>query len=320
MDSRRTSSSLDRNLEEKLDEEQLGQKRSQSPLPNESEDVEKGPQQEAPLSLEQDEHDDAFLVKFDPGERTNPRNWSTAYKSFLTFVLGMQALCGSLGSSIIAPAEAVIAQKFGVSTEVTVLCVALYVLGFALGPSCWAPISEVYGRKVSILPAMVILGLFSIGTATSQSAASVFVTRFFGGVFGSAPISNVAAALGDMFEPKARGTAVTFYAVCVVGGPTIGPVIGAALTINPALGWRWTEYIEAIWTFTIVAISVVIMPEVFPPVLLKRKAKRLRKETGDDRYWHPHEDQKIDLNNILTKHLSRPIRMLMTEPMVTCIA
>ena len=56
-------------------------------------------------------------------------------------------------------------------------------LGFALGPSLWAPISEVYGRKVSILPAVLILGLFSIGTATSKSAASVFVTRFFGGVF-----------------------------------------------------------------------------------------------------------------------------------------
>ena len=86
----------------------------------------------------------------------------------------------------------------------------------------WAPISEVYGRKISILPAVFVLGLFSIGTATSNNAASVFITRFFAGVFGSAPISNVAAALGDIYEPKARGTAVTFYAVAVCGGPTIG--------------------------------------------------------------------------------------------------
>ena len=70
---------------------------------------------------------------------------------------------------------------------------------------------------------MIGLGLFSIGTATSKNAASICVTRFFGGVFGSAPVSNVAGALGDIWAPKARGIAVTFYAVAVVGGPTLGP-------------------------------------------------------------------------------------------------
>lgn len=177
-----------------------------------------------------------------------------------------------------------------------------------------------YGRKPSILPAVLVLAFFSIGTATSQSAASLFSTRFFAGVFGSAPISNVSAALGDLYEPKARGIAVTFYAVCVVGGPTIGPTIGAALTVNPNLGWRWTEYIEAIWVASIFAIGCLTLPELYPPVLLKRKARRLRKTTGDDRHWHPHESQKIKLSNILTKYLSRPLRMLLTEPMITCIA
>lgn len=73
-----------------------------------------------------------------------------------------------------------------------------------------------------MLPAMFCLGLFSIGTATSKNAQSIFMTRFFGGIFGSAPVANVSAALGDLWSPKARGTAVTFYAVAVVGGPTLG--------------------------------------------------------------------------------------------------
>lgn len=190
-----------------------------------------------------------------------------------------------------------------------------------------------------MLPPFFILGLFSIGTAASNTAAGVFVTRFFGGVFGSAPVSNVSAALGDMYEPKARGIAVTFYAVCVVGGPTvsqipfpqngrcsmlideqIGPVIGSALTSNPHLGWRWTEWIEAIWVFVVFCMSFFLMPELYGPVLLQRKAKRLRQETGDARYWHPHETAKITIQNVLTKHVSRPLKMLTTEPMVTCIA
>ncbi|KAK3068873.1 hypothetical protein LTR53_013236, partial [Teratosphaeriaceae sp. CCFEE 6253] len=262
----------------------------------------------------------AFLVKWDEGEKTNPRNWSNGYKGFITFQLGMLALAASLGSSIIAPAEPRIAEEMGVNQETTVLCVSLYVLGFAVGPLLWGPVSEVYGRKWSMLPAMFCLGLFSIGTAVSNTAASVFITRFFGGVFASAPVSNVSAALGDMFEPKARGIAVTFYAVCVVGGPTIGPVIGSALTANRQLGWRWTEWIEAIFVFPVVILSFFAMPEVYGPTLLKRKAQRLRKQTGDERYWHPHERAKITVTNIVTKYLSRPLQMLVTEPMILCIA
>ncbi|KAF2772010.1 MFS general substrate transporter [Teratosphaeria nubilosa] len=261
-----------------------------------------------------------YLVGWDAHDGRNPRNWSTRYKGFITFQLGMLALSASLGSSIIAPAESALASTFGVSGEVTVLAVSLYVLGFAFGPLLWAPVSEVYGRKVSMLPPLVALALCSIGTAVARNAATVFVTRFFGGVFGSAPVSNVSAALGDLYEPKARGVAVTFYAVCVVGGPTIGPVIGSALTVNPHLGWRWTEYIEAIWVATVTVTAFFLMPELYGPVLLKQKAQRKRKESGDDRWYHPHEQAKIRPSNILTKHVSRPLKMFLVEPMVTSIA
>ena len=166
---------------------------------------------------------DSYLVDWEPNDKANPRNWSTLYKSWMTFQLAMLALSASLGSSIISPAEDAIIAYTHISAEVAVLPISLYILGFAFGPLLWAPVSEVWGRKWSMEPAIFCLGLFSIGTATSTNAASIIVTRFFGGVFGSAPVSNVSAALGDIWAPKARGMAVTFYAIAVVGGPTLGP-------------------------------------------------------------------------------------------------
>nr|OQO23692.1 hypothetical protein B0A51_11836 [Rachicladosporium sp. CCFEE 5018] len=282
--------------------------------PQDGADVEK--------SAESSLHDgpDPYLVAFSPNDPLNPWNFPTSRRAFITFQLGMLALAGSLGSSIIAPAEPRIARYLHLTHETTVLTVALYVLGFAFGPSLWAPISETYGRKISMLPPVLALSVMSVGTGFSRNAAALFLTRFFGGVFASAPISNVSAALGDMYEPSARGIAVTFYAVCVCGGPTLGPVIGSAVTVTRGLGWRWTEFIEAIWAASVFLLALVFMPELYPPVLLKRKAEQMRKETGDERYWHPHEVVKMTLNNILTKHLSRPLRMFFTEPMVTCIA
>lgn len=76
----------------------------------------------------------------------------------------------------------------------------------------------------------------------------------------------------------------------------------------------------SIWTFATVVFLFFFCPEMYAPVLLARKAARLCKETGNESYHHPHADMKISISSILTQHFSRPVRMLLTEPMVACIA
>ena len=201
-------------------------------------DVEKGRQDkpEAPSGEAVDKA--AYLVKWDQDDPGNPNNFSPGYKAWMTMQMALLAFVGSFGASVPSPAEPVIAAYFNVSLEATVLIVSLFVLGYAFGPMLWAPIAEVYGRKISMLPAVFVMGLFSIGTATSKTAAAIFVTRFFGGLFASAPISNVSAAIGDFYGPKERGVPMALMAMCVVGGPCVAPIVGAAITVNPHLGWR----------------------------------------------------------------------------------
>lgn len=79
-------------------------------------------------------------------------------------------------------------------------------------------------------------------------------------------------------------------------------------------------YAEAIFVAVVVLTAFFGMPEVYSPVLLKRKAQRMRKETGDERFYHPHEAEKIRLNNVIQKYFSRPIRMLVTEPVVASVS
>jgi hypothetical protein len=80
------------------------------------------------------------------------------------------------------------------------------------------------------------------------------------------------------------------------------------------------RYITAILSLADSVLTFFYFPEVYSPILLKRKAQRLRKETGDNRYHHPHEEVKIDFQSIVTKQFSRPVTMLLVEPMVACIA
>ncbi|KAK8879480.1 bicyclomycin resistance protein [Apiospora arundinis] len=281
-------------------------------------ELEKGGRPSPTPPRSDEEHNNAYLVRFEDGDPENPKNWNKYYKAFITLQLGLLAMSGSMAASIVAPAEPIVALELGISREVAVLMVALFILGYAFGPVLWAPLSEVYGRRWSMLPAVFAMICFSIGTGFSHSPAAIFITRFIGGVFGSAPISNVSAALGDIYMPKERGVAMAFYAVSVMGVPTLAPVIGAALTAQPHLGWRWTEYMESIITAVILGVTVISLPETYPPVLLKRKAKCMRKI--DTRYWHPHESESMNLGNIFSKYLSRPIIMFFTEPMVLCIS
>ena len=88
---------------------------------------------------------------------------------------------------------------------------------------------------------MFIFACFSIATATSENIQSIMITRFFAGLFASAPVANVGGGLADMFEARERGNAVVFYSLAVVAGPTLGPIIGGAVAQSPRLGWRWTE-------------------------------------------------------------------------------
>jgi hypothetical protein len=87
------------------------------------------PQPPVPIDIEtidDKEPHDANLVDWKPGDLENPRNWSPGYKCWVTFQLGMLAFSASLGSSIISPAESAIAQYVGVSSEVAVLSISLY--------------------------------------------------------------------------------------------------------------------------------------------------------------------------------------------------
>jgi hypothetical protein len=70
---------------------------------------------------------DPNIVDWDgPNDPDNPINFGKYYKMWITFCLSMLSLAASLGSSIVAPAEAILASYFGIPREVTVLGVSLY--------------------------------------------------------------------------------------------------------------------------------------------------------------------------------------------------
>jgi hypothetical protein len=87
-----------------------------------------GPQDEeqAVKVNEEDEKDEIVVGWDDDNDRENPQNWSTSFKIWVTVQLSLLAFAASLASSIISPASKTIAEYVGVSQNVVVLNVSLY--------------------------------------------------------------------------------------------------------------------------------------------------------------------------------------------------
>jgi DHA1 family multidrug resistance protein-like MFS transporter len=117
---------------------------------------------------------------------------------------------------------ALIVGPSGISTEVSILGLSLFIAGYIPGPIIFAPISELYGRKIAVVAPMFIFLCFTAATATATNLQTIFITRFFGGIMASSPVATVGGGLADMFDQKERGTAVVFYSLAVVAGPTLG--------------------------------------------------------------------------------------------------
>ena len=120
---------------------------------------------------------------------------------------------------------------------------SLFLNRVGTGPILLAPLSELHGRRIAIVPAFFLSACFAFLTATAKDSQTNFISRFFCGFFGSAPIAVTAGSLADIWAPRQRGKAMTIYAMVVITGPLVAPVVGSAFVVSPGLGWRWTGYV-----------------------------------------------------------------------------
>ncbi|KAI0903397.1 major facilitator superfamily domain-containing protein [Ustulina deusta] len=94
-----------------------------------------------------------------------------------------------------------------------------------------------------------------------------------------------------------------------VASITLAPMIGAA--ILGSLSWRWIGYIELIATAALFPILYFGLPESRGLVILRAKAKKLRRE--GKRAYTAEETDSTPLRQRIIKSLTRPLYMFFTE-------
>lgn len=262
---------------------------------------------------------DPYIVEWIPDDPRNPMLFSNTLKWAYTIIVAFATFGVSLGSSAYAGSIKEVLHEFHIGEEVSTLGVSLYVLGFALGPLIWAPLSELIGRQIVYAITYFALAAFCAGAAGTQNSWSLIICRFFAGSFGSSPFTNAGGVIADIFAADKRGAATTLFAGAPFLGPTLGPIIGGFLGENA--GWRWVQGFLAIFTGLIWIMGCCLVPETYAPLLLRKRAERLSKLTG--KVYRSKLDLqrgRVSIKDAFGAALLRPWVLLFAEPIVLLLS
>jgi MFS family permease len=164
-----------------------------------------------------------------------------------------------------------------------------------------------------------------IGTGFAQNISAVIVLRFLSGAFGSTGSTMVGGTIAGMCHSSLqecrhcrsltshrhvvlrgeRGTNGRICPLCHLRH-RFGPFWAGSVEGNPALQWRWIQFIQAIYTGVIFLLLAVLLRETRGSVLLARKAAKLRKETGNNRYRARAEENRASIPAMIRISLTRP--------------
>jgi multidrug resistance protein len=195
--------------------------------------------------------------------------------------------------------------------------VSVFLLGFAFGPLILAPLSELYGRLVVYHATNIGFLVFNVACAEAPNLSTLIAMRFLAGCMGAACITNGGGTVADLIPQQKRGLFMALFAMGPLLGPVVGPVAGGY--IAESIGWRWTFWILVCLTGAFSIVSLIFLRETYAPVIIERKAARLRKETGNNEY-RSKLDVGLSKKDVFTMSIVRPMKLLLFSPIVMILS
>ncbi|KAL0940345.1 Polyamine transporter 3 [Colletotrichum truncatum] len=231
----------------------------------------------------------------------------------------MQVINSTLGSALPSNAIPFITSEWGItSPQQQVLPISVYLIGYVFGPVVWGPLSEHLGRRVLTIVTFIMFTIWTMACALAPNWPSLLFFRLFTGIFASSPIAIVTGILADIYgNPETRGRAMTAFMVMTTFGPLFAPIVSGFC--SPTIGWRWTFWIALMYA-GLTLLPVALLPETYAPILLTRRARKIRKSDPSlaSTVVAPRELESTDFKQLATVVLTRPVRMLLFEPIVSC--
>lgn len=239
---------------------------------------------------------DAHLVVFaEPYDKENPKQWPDRKKWMVTNILSATGFNRIVVSTIMAPALPVIAAELDMTPTQSALSLSIYLLATAFGPIVIGPLSEMYGRQMVLHTSNIWFVAWNLACGFATTKEVLIVSRLFTGLGASAIYSLGGGVLGDVWPPEQRGKSLGTYLAIPLLAVAVGPIMGGVITARA--DWRWMFWATSIFQGVSIIICFFTFHETSGAVILKWRASRLRKTTGDKQV------------RTMMKHRSLPVQL-----------
>ena len=161
--------------------------------------------------------------------------------------------------------------------------------------------------------------IFSLVCGFASNVKQMLAFRFLAGLGACAPQTVGSGVLSDLWTPEQRGMALAIYTMSPIAGPALGPLIGAWITERTT--WRWSFWAITIFGVTVQILVYFTLHETYAPRILHWRARKLRKETGNDNFQTVYERaDKGNIKIVLRRALTRVFIFLATQPIAQFLA
>ncbi len=180
------------------------------------------------------------------------------YEDHNLHVLWGVTLMAVLGTSSITPAFPTIVRELGVSSGQVGLLITVFTLPGILMTPVLGILSDRYGRKKILVPALLLFGLAGGTCAFARSFDVLLALRFFQGVGAAALGTLNVTVIGDIYEGRERSSALGYNSSVLSVGTASYPAIGGLLA---TFGWFYPFFLP----FLAIPIALVVLFSLHNP-------------------------------------------------------
>ncbi|SHE55740.1 multidrug effflux MFS transporter [Pedobacter caeni] len=161
--------------------------------------------------------------------------------------------------TIYSPALPDIAREFRVSSHQAALTISIYFIAFAIGVICWGILSDVIGRKKSMVWGLVTYGIGAITALLAKDFNMILVARViaaFGAAVGSIITQTI---LRDIYEKEELSRVFSIIGISLSISPVIGFLTGGIAT--KSYGYSGV-FMMVLWLAIVLIIcTLLFLPE-----------------------------------------------------------
>ena len=166
-----------------------------------------------------------------------------SHQQILRVITGIMLciLLSALDQTVVIPAVPAIAADLNAFGHLSWI-VSAYLLTATAATPIYGKLSDIYGRRALLLPALMLFMAASVLCALSQSLFQLIIFRGLQGLGGAGLMAMAQAAIADVVSPRERGRYQGYMAGMWGVASVAGPVVGGWMTDH--LSWTFVFWIN----------------------------------------------------------------------------